>query len=46
MTSPNTPTTAYSGRLSRFKGLAWMIGAIALIFTFISLAPIISHHTF
>lgn len=29
-----------SGRL---KGLVWIVGAIALIFTVISLAPVISH---
>ncbi len=46
MTSPNTSTGTYSGSLSRFKGLVWMIGGLALIFTLISLAPVISHHTF
>ncbi len=28
---------------TRLKGLVWVIGAIALIFTLISLAPVISH---
>ncbi len=29
--------------LTRMKGLVWVIGAIAAVFTLISLAPVISH---
>lgn len=32
-----------SSTIGRMKGLVWVIGAIALIFTVISLAPVISH---
>ncbi len=39
----NSTTTINGGILSRFKGLLWAFGAIALVFTLISLAPVISH---
>lgn len=29
--------------IARMKGLVWVVGGIALIFTAISLAPVISH---
>jgi hypothetical protein len=29
--------------IGRLKGLVWIVGGIALIFTVISLAPVISH---
>jgi hypothetical protein len=28
---------------SRLKGLVWLLGAVAAVFTLISLAPLISH---
>jgi hypothetical protein len=40
MNSLNIPT---GGALARFKGLAWVFGAVALLFAVIFLAPIISH---
>jgi hypothetical protein len=39
MSNPNSLTSS----LVRFKGLVWIVGGIALIFTLISLAPVISH---
>jgi hypothetical protein len=38
--SMNNSTTATTSRL---KGLIWVIGVVAAIFTLISLAPVISH---
>jgi hypothetical protein len=32
-----------SSTATRLKGLVWIVGGIALIFTLISLAPVISH---
>jgi hypothetical protein len=40
MSSTSTNT---SGANSRLKGLLWAVGAIALVFSLISLAPVISH---
>jgi hypothetical protein len=28
---------------ARLRGLVWVVGAVALVFTLISLAPVISH---
>ena len=39
----NNTTTINSSALTRLKGLLWAFGAIALVFTLISLAPVISH---
>jgi hypothetical protein len=36
-------TTLSTSVVSRLKGLLWAFGAIALVFTVISLAPVISH---
>jgi hypothetical protein len=36
-------TTISSSVVTRLKGLLWAFGAIALVFTIISLAPVISH---
>ncbi len=42
-TTTTTTTTINSSVVTRLKGLLWAFGAIALIFTLISLAPVISH---
>jgi hypothetical protein len=39
----NNTTTINSSVVTRVKGLLWAFGAIALVFTLISLAPVISH---
>jgi hypothetical protein len=39
----NNTTTINSSAVTRLKGLLWAFGAIALVFTLISLAPVISH---
>jgi hypothetical protein len=39
----NSTTTINSSVFTRLKGLLWAFGAIALVFTLISLAPVISH---
>jgi hypothetical protein len=36
-------STSNSSAVTRLKGLVWIVGGIALIFTLISLAPVISH---
>ena len=41
--SNTTTTTSSSSVVTRLKGLLWAFGAIALVFTLISLAPVISH---
>jgi len=38
----NTSSTTAS-TFARLKGLIWIIGGIALLFTLVSLAPVISH---
>ena len=39
----NTTTTTSTSVVTRLKGLLWAFGAIALVFSLISLAPVISH---
>ena len=41
--SNSTTTINSSSVVTRLKGLLWAFGAIALVFTLISLAPVISH---